>query len=532
MKILAVDDNRDNIELVCQILEAEYDVIRAYSGEDAIKLAKEQLPDLILLDVMMHEMDGYEVFHRLHEDEIMRDIPVIFVTALYKDIDRVVKGIELGAFDYIIKPVEDEILLAKIRAALRLKKAEQALKKAIDETERLVAERTNELLKANEKLKQEIKERERTEKSMLETEARYRGIFENTINGVAVFQALNEGKDFVFIDFNKASEKINKIKKEDIIGKSVLQVFPGVKDFGLFDVFKRVWATGIPEHHPVSLYKDKRIEGWREHFVYKLPSGEVVAVYTDVTDRKRAEEEIRLHREELAHVGRVATLGELAASLAHEINQPLTAILSNAQAAQRFLNNDKPDLEETRDILADIISDDKRAGDVIHRLRSLFRKGKVEIKSLDINNVIQEVISMVKSEAIIRNVSVEIKLKSKIPPVFGDRIHLQQLLINFILNASEAMANIGVSTRKVIISTAQKDEQEVVVSIRDYGSGIGEENLKQIFEPFYSTKPKGMGMGLSINRSIIEAHGGRLWAENNPDGGATFHFTIPIYKEN
>ena len=251
----------------------------------------------------------------------------------------------------------------------------------------------------------------------------------------------------------------------------------------------------------------------------------------EIKGRKQAAEQIRQQRKKLTHVTRVATLGELSASLAHEINQPLTAILSNAQAAQRFLNGDKPDLEEVRDILTDIISDDKRAGEVIRRLRSLFRKDAFDLTNLDINNIIQEVIIIVKSEAIIKNIAMEVELDSVIPLVLSDRVQLQQVILNFILNASEAMADTDAGSRKMIISTRKEDEQEVKVSIRDHGTGIDEENLKRIFEPFYTTKPEGMGVGLSVNRSIIEAHGGRLWAENNPDGGATFHFTIPIYKE-
>jgi two-component system sensor kinase FixL len=259
-------------------------------------------------------------------------------------------------------------------------------------------------------------------------------------------------------------------------------------------------------------------------------SGEIIGYLgsqRDITDRKRAEEDTRRLRGELAHLDRVVTMGELAASLAHEINQPLTAILSNAQAAQRLLNKDNPDLEEVRDILADIISDDNRAGEVIRRLRSLFRKNELDLEYLNINSVVQEVISIMKSEAIIQNISIKVELDREIPPLPGDRVQLQQVIINFLMNASEAMADTDVGSRKVIISTSREDEQKVRISIRDYGTGIDEENLNRIFEPFYTTRPGGMGMGLSVNRAIIEVHGGRLWAGNNLDGGATFHLTLP-----
>jgi two-component system sensor kinase FixL len=254
-------------------------------------------------------------------------------------------------------------------------------------------------------------------------------------------------------------------------------------------------------------------------------------ILEDITELRQAKEEARKRREEIAHLGRVATMGELSASLAHELNQPLTAILSNAQAALRFIAGDSPDLNEIHDILGDIVADDRRAGEVIRRLRSLFRKGEFEKVAVNINDLIQEVVSLINTEAMIRNVSIETKLDGSLALVLGDRIHLQQVMINFILNASEAMTDIDDAPREIILSTSQAGKKLVKVGVCDSGSGIMENKLDQIIEPFYTTKPDGMGMGLSINRSIIEAHAGRFWAENNPDGGATFYFTLPIYEE-
>jgi two-component system sensor kinase FixL len=224
-------------------------------------------------------------------------------------------------------------------------------------------------------------------------------------------------------------------------------------------------------------------------------------------------------------------MGELAASLAHELNQPLAAILSNAQAALRFIAGDSSNIDEVRDILEDIVADDRRAGEVIHRLRSLFKKGELERTEVDINELVQDVVSLIHNEAIIRNISIETMLENSLPHVLGDRIHLQQVIINFILNASEAMMEVDDAPRKILISTNKENELMIKVGIRDSGIGISEDNFNKIMEPFYTTKPEGMGMGLSINRSIIEAHAGRLWAENNPDKGATFYFTLPIYEE-
>jgi two-component system sensor kinase FixL len=224
-------------------------------------------------------------------------------------------------------------------------------------------------------------------------------------------------------------------------------------------------------------------------------------------------------------------MGELTASLAHELKQPLAAIRSNAQAAQRFLANEKPDFDELREILLDIIKDNRRADDVIGRLRTLMRKTELQITELNINNVIREIIPLTNSYEIMRNISLEFELDEKILPIIaGDRVQLQQVILNLVLNASEALINVGTDFRKVVVRTTQKDPQYVTVAIKDRGPGIDEQILERLFEPFYTTKQEGLGMGLAISRSIIDVLGGNLWAENNPDRGATFYFTVPVFK--
>lgn len=256
-----------------------------------------------------------------------------------------------------------------------------------------------------------------------------------------------------------------------------------------------------------------------------------MGIIQDITERKEAEEDARRLRDELAHIMRVATMGELAASLAHEINQPLTAILSNAQAVQRFLLGDAPDLEEVRDALKDIIKDDQRAGDVIRRLRAILKKGALEQTSLDIDRIIQETLTLLNSEILEQGISISSNLASDLPIVVGDRVQLQQVIVNLLVNAFEATRHNKPGTKTIIISTAVDEPGKIKVSITDPGSGIAPENIGLIFKPFFTTKPEGIGMGLSISHSIIEAHGGRLWAINNPDRGATFYFTLPIPRE-
>jgi C4-dicarboxylate-specific signal transduction histidine kinase len=250
----------------------------------------------------------------------------------------------------------------------------------------------------------------------------------------------------------------------------------------------------------------------------------------EITKRRQMEEEANRLRSEYLHIARVSAMGELTASLAHELKQPLAAIRSNAQAAQRFLAKEKPDLDELSEILADIVKDNRRADEVIGRLRTLMRKSELQIAELNINNVIHEIFPLIRSYEIMRNISLEFELDDKIPSVAGDRIQLQQVILNLIMNSSEALENIDGDIRRIVIRTSQKNHNNVTVAIRDNGTGIDEQSPDSLFEPFYTTKQEGMGMGLPISRSIIEAHGGNLWAENNPDRGATFYFTIPVFQ--
>jgi PAS domain S-box-containing protein len=226
---------------------------------------------------------------------------------------------------------------------------------------------------------------------------------------------------------------------------------------------------------------------------------QVLGASTDITRRKGVELEARRQRAELAHVARISMMGELAASLAHELNQPLTAILSNAQAALRFLNNKATNLEEMGEILQDIVKDNNRAGEIIRRMRALV-------------------------------VGVSVDLPDDLPPILGDRVQVQQVLLNLLLNAFDAMNERRRADRQVTIRAERQDARYIHTAVRDSGPGLGGDEIDRIFQPFYTTKRDGLGMGLSICRSIIEAHGGRLWAENNSDEGATFSFTVPISR--
>ena len=257
------------------------------------------------------------------------------------------------------------------------------------------------------------------------------------------------------------------------------------------------------------------------------PEGGAVVSCTEVTERKRAELDAQRSRQELAHFTRVSTMGELTASLAHELNQPLTGILTNARAGLRFLGAVPPQLGELHAILSDIADDDKRAGEVIQRLRDLLRKGEPQQTLLDLNVLVEDVVKLLGSDAIIRNVTVMVDLAPVPVVVMGDRVQLQQVVLNLLLNAMEAMVEDTGGNRMIVVRTENISPEAVNVSVQDAGIGLRADTDDLLFEPFYTSKPGGMGMGLAIARSIIEAHGGLIWAMNNPEGGATFRFALP-----
>ena len=229
---------------------------------------------------------------------------------------------------------------------------------------------------------------------------------------------------------------------------------------------------------------------------------------------------------ELARVVRALSLGELATSIAHEVNQPLAGVVTNAEAGLRWLSGNAPNIEEARDSLANIAEDGARAGEVIRRLREFLKKRSPETAPLDINDVVQEAVALTRAELVKRQVEVQIELSGGLPCVRGDRIQLQQVILNLIMNGADAMAGTAAS-KKILVSSRSSADQHVIVAVRDSGAGISAQDMPRMFEAFFTTKPTGMGMGLSISRSILEAHGGRIWAEANEGPGITVQFALP-----
>ena len=334
------------------------------------------------------------------------------------------------------------------------------------------------------------------------------------------------------ITWNHSAERLFGYEAAEAIGRAITLIVPPAQMAEERDILERS-RRGEPlhNHETVRRHKSGRLV---EVSIAISPifneTGEVIGaskICRDITGQKEAEAEIRKQRAELAHVSRVSTLGQLTSALTHELNQPLGAILRNAEAAELFLQSDRPDLNEVRAILADIRKDDQRAGQVIERMRSLLKRRSLVSNPLDVREVVEDTVALVRPDLLTRQVKLSLTLADRLPMVPGDRVHLQQVLLNLILNSLDAMNGNATEDRELTVRVKANGAGFLEVSVRDCGHGLTPNASRELFEPFYTTKPNGMGMGLAISRTIIEAHGGKIRAENNPDRGATFTFTLP-----
>jgi PAS domain S-box-containing protein len=274
---------------------------------------------------------------------------------------------------------------------------------------------------------------------------------------------------------------------------------------------------------------------WAEVDAFLAPIAEsaplLAGVAADITERKVAEEALRDARADLERMARLTTMGELTASIAHEINQPLAAIVTQSEAALRFLDRDEPDLDEVQDALSAIRGDGVRAAEVIRSLRALAKKSGPQLAGLDIDNLISEVLALARGELLRHDVVLNTELDAAERPVMGDQVQLQQVLLNLIMNGVEAMKEVTERARELTVSSTLAEPGGVLIAVRDTGSGLDPAVVERVFHPFFTTKPDGLGMGLSICRSIIEAHGGRLWVSPRRPHGADVRFTVPLWAE-
>ena len=403
--ILVVEDTPASLKLLTGLLtDAGYRVRPAPDGELALWSARGHPPELILLDVRMPGMDGYEVCRQLKADAALREVPVIFLSA-FTDTDDKVKGFEAGGVDFISKPYQFEEVHARVITHLQIARLQQRLAYQNEHLEELVEAKARELAEAR-----------------------------------------------------------------------------------------------------LSLLSERQL-------------------------RDLAERESRLRLSEIAHMNRNASATVYCAALVHELNQPLAAIMSNAEAGELFLRMAPPALGEVTDILADIRRDDLRASELILRMRDLLKKSESAATPLNLNDVVRVAAMLLGSEAKMRKTELVLELGQAALPVLADRIQLQQVMINLTLNGMDAMAELAPSSRRrIVIGTSLEADGQVQVLVRDCGSGF-QGNLERVFESFFTTKASGMGLGLSIAAAIVRDHGGQIWAENCADGGALVGLRLPLLAD-
>jgi two-component system, LuxR family, sensor kinase FixL len=342
--------------------------------------------------------------------------------------------------------------------------------------------------------------------------------------------------------WNRGAEELYGWKGEEAIGKLAHQLLQTRFPEQLVEITEVLLRTGRWEGELVHIKRNGTeaivASRWSLQQDGQGRPAAILETNNDITERKRAEEELRrreatLHEAqmELAHANRVTTTGQLAASIAHEVAQPIAAAVTNANAALRWLGAQPPELGEVGQALGRIVNDGKRASDIISRIRALVRRGPPQKDQLDLNDTILEVVAVTRTELLRNGVALRTSLADGLPVIQGDRIQLQQVVLNLTLNALEAMSGSNEGPRELLISTKEEGTNGVLVAVHDSGPGLQPDSSERLFNPFYTTKPSGMGMGLSICRSIIEAHGGRVWATPNAPQGAIFQFTVPQQRE-
>jgi PAS domain S-box-containing protein len=498
LRILSIEDDPKDAELIQDLLEAENiacEVTRV-DTQGALMASLEQGGiDLILADYSLPSFDGISALKVA--TKICPDVPFIFVSGTLGE-EVAIEALKIGAIDYVLKTRLSRLVPSVLRA----------LREAEERSER---KRAEESLRQSETYLAEAQRLSRTGSWALVPatgKIRYWSQECNRVLGIDPHNGQPRFETFFERIHPEDQAKVSEIG--DLAGAGRAE----------FELKYRIV-------HPGGEIKDIHLVG---HPVLS-PSGglvEFVGTVMDITDRKRAEEErerLRQVQADLAHLNRVTTMGELTASLAHEIKQPISAAVTDAKTCLRWLDRDNPDLAEARDAASRMVNDVMRAADIISRIRVLFQKGTPQPEILDVNELIQEMFVLLRSEANRYSISIRTELAEDLPKAMADRVQLQQVFMNLMLNGIDAMKETTGGGELTIKSEAADDQ--LLISVSDTGVGFPPEQADQIFRSFFTTKVKGTGMGLPISRSIIESHGGRLWATGASGRGATFQFTLP-----
>ncbi|WP_263353287.1 sensor histidine kinase [Acidicapsa acidisoli] len=378
----------------------------------------------------------------------------------------------------------------------------------------------------NEQLSRDVAARRQTEAVLREREARIRRLIDADIIGIFLWDIeglIFEANDafLLMVGYDRGDLVSGRLRWTDLTPpewreRDAQQWVAELKMTGRMQPMEKEYLRKDGSRVPVLIGSAS----------FEESANQGVAFVLDLTERKRAEEALREAQANLARVARVTTMGELTASLAHELNQPIAAAVVNAYTCLQWLGRKQPDLEEARAAATRIVGNGKLAGELITRIRSQFEKTAVKREAVDVNEVIREMIALLRSEVMRHNISIRVELADDLPQIIGDRVQLQQVAMNLIMNSIDAMKGVD-GLRELIIKSRRPENEHLIVSVSDTGIGLPSQQTEQIFNAFFTTKPHGTGMGLRISRSIVEAHGGRLWASANDGRGATFYFTLP-----
>lgn len=670
--ILVINDEALDVKRV--LTSAGYRVLDASTGGEGLRLAQDEEPDLIVLDVMLPDIGGLEVCRRLKADAACAKGIILLFSDREGSSSTQTEGLEAGADDILVRPISNQELLTLVRAMLKVKRAEDELRRQRSRLEELVELRTTELRQINAQLHQEVLERKQAENALkrseerfrllyeraplgyqsldeegyflevnqawLDTldfgrdevigrwfgeflapehvehfrqnfprfkavgeiagvefemvkkdgthilvtfdgkigydthgrfqqthcilhditirkqadetlrasEARYRELFNNMSSGVAVYQAVDDGQDFVFTDFNRAGERIDGIGKTAVIGQRLTHVFPEVKKFGLFDVLVRVWQTGTSKTFPATKYQDERLIGWRENYVYKLPSGEVVAVYDDITEQKQAEFELRTAQKATEEANRklleqqqqiqkqnrelqevITKKDKFFSIVAHDIKNPLSSFVSFVNLFSTKLDQWNPD--EISPLVEALRENVENLSALLDNLLTWARleQGRLEFypQLFDIHLLVTRNVSLLNQMAEQKQITLHNSVENSMP-VYADINRLGTVIRNLLANALKFTMPGGTVT----ISATQHADS-VMVAVADTGVGIAEDMVDAIFRidmPYQkvgTVGEKGTGLGLILCKEFVEKNGGRIWVESEQGKGSTFYFTVP-----
>jgi PAS domain S-box-containing protein len=525
LRVLLANEQNEARGRLARVLSQRYEVIEVADLTAALQATQQAMPDLVLADAGTAPGHGINLVRELRASAATQAIPVMLLATDASDAARI-EAFEAGADDFLTRPFSTRGLTARMAAHMAL----YQLRREVAERQ-AQQQRSDEIARANDALMSEIAERKRIETALGFSEQRARMIVDMALDAVVTIDASGG-----ITSWNRQAEQVFGWAATEAIGRLISEVIiPADQRSAHLRGLQHFLKTG---DGPILNRRIETMALHRDGHIFpveltvapiQLQQGWTFSAFIrDLTEQKAKEAMLREAQAELARVSRITTTGELAAWMAHEVNQPLSAIVSNGQTCLHWLSEATLNLGKARAAGERIVRDARLAADVVSRIRAIATKSQPVQAQVDINSVIHDVLELLDNSLRRNAILVESELAADIPSVVGDRVQLQQVLLNLLVNAIEAMSSVTDRQRTARILSRRKGTDGVLVAIQDAGNGIEAQALDQMFEPFFTTKQGGMGMGLSICRSIIEAHGGRLWVTQGQPTGAVFQFLLPI----